>query len=141
MQEPSNSFHDGKGRPYTVTVGIRQIKLLREAAGGDLIEDPQVRERYLKDIVLQAETLAAVLQLDDPDDFLDSLKMDHVFDGTFALLSALADFYPAERRRSLLLALQAVQQYRQRSALKVQRLLQDGTIARQIEKALEDAPT
>lgn len=105
-------FKDAKGRKWELTIDAPAIKRVRESHDVNLtaLGDEQPWSRLDEDLVLLVDVLWTVLEQQavgkqiDEQGFAGGLIGDGLANASLALVSAVADFFPAERR-SLLLAM------------------------------------
>ncbi len=136
------TFTDAKGRSWNVSVTVASIKRVRAAIGLDLLDYGAVMNE-LQDPIAQADVLFALVKPDaeaqkvTDADFGESLTGEVMEQAGAALMEALLDFTPAQRKPALKKALGKLGEANLLAAVAMEQAMDEIDVTAEIEKALQ----
>lgn len=139
-----STFTDAKDRQWTIAVTVGDIKRVRNEAKIDLGDPtPETMERLATDPVLLVDVLWSLCSVQakergvSDEEFGRALVGDPIDAATEALIEAVVDFFPGQRRSLLRRANAKAATVRQKAYDLALAKLDDPTLEQQVEKAMQ----
>ena len=139
------SFKDNAGRTWTIAINVDAIKRVRAVAKIDLLTaiDGKLFQQLADDPVLLVDTIYCVCKPEadaqgiTDEDFGRAMAGDAVDAATTAFLEELIDFFPSQKRRPLLKALEKLIALQAKAWSLVEKTINSDAMDRRLDAELE----